>query len=171
MIVTSKIIWRGTPIIYDFSCATLSSPHCSIASTSQCYLCIVITSIHFLFTLIERQKKKNKRPHPSPNKQSLASFCILFILIFHKGSSIPTFFFFSRRSLLVILHKAFSKTIVHSRARQLSGTLIHTCVPSLSSLLSRSPGQLMFFFTIFSLSIMINLPFIYLLYFFHCHTY
>lgn len=171
MIVTSKIIWRGTPIIYDFSCATLSSPHWSIASTSQCYLCIVITSIHFLFTLIERQKKKNKRPHPSPNKQSLASFCILFILIFHKGSSIPTFFFFFTTELTLYS----SQGILKNDCPFTSSTAVRDANPYLRPFsiftIIAFPWTADVFFTIFSLSIMINLPFIYLLYFFHCHTY
>jgi len=89
--VTSKIILRGSFIIYDFSAQPLSSPHCSIASN--------ITSTHFyLFTLHPSHLQiiplgcQNKKAFPPfPNKLSLASNSFL------SFTSCSTFFFFTMK--------------------------------------------------------------------------
>ena len=96
--------------------------------------------------------------------------------LFHKrfiDTDFLLFFFFFTTDLASLFFTRHSqKMIVYSRARQLSqGTcaLIHTCIYKtifLSSLLLLSPSTADVFLRFSRSHIMINLPFIYLLYFF-----
>jgi hypothetical protein len=88
-------------------------------------------------------------------------------MVSHYSSTMPTFFFFFFFTMTLLLHMAF-----FSRARQLSPETcapIHTLIYFLSSLLSHSLWTADVFLRLSP--IMINLPFIYLLYFFlYAHT-
>ena len=148
-----------------FPCATLSSPHCSIASTSQCYqahhinynfssLSLALSlSLSGLFTL-SSGAKKTKRPHPSPNKPvTCISPCILFIKRFLETDHFILFFIlFHDGVCFFILHtqRHSQKTIVHFHELNschlgIDALIIHTQYSLLQntfflfSLLSRFP--------------------------------
>ena len=146
MIVTSKIILERNSYHYDFPAQPF---HLLIAALHQHHNVISITSIVFFSLHSHRAPKKTKGlAHLQTNSHP-------HLFAFYSSSikgSLKTDFFFSFTTELASLFfpRHSQKTIVHSRARQLSpGTLRanpHSHLQSLFPLLSRSPGQLMFFF-------------------------
>ena len=170
MIITSKIIWRGTPI-------TTISPaqpfHLFIAALHQHHN--VICPMHHintlsLITLIGRQKTKGAS---LISKQTVTA---IFLHSNHsylpkKGSSIPAFFFFLHDgACFFIFHKAFSKddrpfTSSTAVTRDLrANPHLHLQKRLFYLHYYRVPPWTADVFLRFSHSIMINLPFIYLLY-------
>lgn len=177
MIITSKIIWRGTPII---TISPAQPFHLIIAALHQHHnvICLSITSIHFFSSLSLGAKKQMAS---LISKQTVTCIFLHSIHSYlpkkvprHRRFFLFLFFTTELASLFFTWHS--QKTIVHSRTRQLSpGTcaLIHTCIyktPFLSSLLSRSPGQLMFSYDFLVLYHDKFTAYLFAVFFAYCHT-